>query len=72
MMMQLILRKNFIIDESLFITFIDVAKNKGVLGSKSEIQNSKEWICIRLKALIARQNGMKKGFIGWSTKKMKS
>ncbi len=54
--------KNFIIDESLFITFIDVAKNKGVLGSKSEIQNSKEWICIRLKALIARQKWNEEGF----------
>jgi len=54
--------KNFIIDESLFITFINVAKNKGVLGSKSEIQNSKEWICIRLKALIARQKWNEEGF----------
>jgi len=54
--------KNFKIKESLFKNFIDAAESKGIAGSKPEIENSKLWIKMRLKALIARQEWSDEGF----------
>ena len=54
--------KKFKINESLFKNFINTAEVKGVKGSRSEIENSKPWIKMRLKALIARQQWNDEGF----------
>jgi carboxyl-terminal processing protease len=52
----------FKVKGSLFKDFLDATEAKGVIGSKSEIENSKPWIKMRLKALIARQEWNDEGF----------
>ena len=52
----------FRISENLFNKFIFAAEGKGIKGSKSEIETSKDWINMRLKALIARQEWNDEGF----------
>lgn len=54
--------EKFRISESLFHKFIGAAEEKGIKGSKSEIETSKDWIDMRLKALIARQQWNDEGF----------
>ena len=52
----------FKVKGSLFKDFLDATKAKGITSSKFEIENSKSWIKMRLKALIARQEWNDEGF----------
>ena len=52
----------FKINERVFNNFIEITKDKGVKGSIAEIETSKDWINMRLKALIARQQWNDEGF----------
>ena len=52
----------FQINERVFNNFIEITKDKGINGSASEIETSKDWIHMRLKALIARQQWNDEGF----------
>ncbi|MCS5663647.1 MAG: S41 family peptidase [Flavobacteriales bacterium] len=52
----------FKIKGSLFKDFLDATEAKGIIGTKSEIENSKPWIKMRLKAFIARQEWNDEGF----------
>ena len=54
--------KKFNINEHIFNNFTEITKEKGIKGSKSEIETSKTWINLRLKALIARQKWNDEGF----------
>lgn len=54
--------KKFKISKTLFENFVNAAESKGIKGSKSEIEASKDWITMRLKALIARQEWNDEGF----------
>lgn len=50
------------VSETLFNSFIEETKKKGIHGSTSEINMSKAWIKMRLKALISRQIWNDEGF----------
>ena len=52
----------FKINERVFNNFIEITKDKGIKGSSAEIETSKDWINMRLKALIARQKWSDEGF----------
>lgn len=52
----------FKIDECIFDNFVEISKEKGINGSASEIEISKDWINMRIKALIARQLWNDEGF----------
>ena len=52
----------FKINERIFNNFIEITKNKGIKGSVAEIETSKDWIHMRLKALIARNKWNDEGF----------
>ena len=52
----------FKINERVFDNFIEITKDKGIKESIAEIETSKEWINMRLKALIARQQWSDEGF----------
>ena len=52
----------FKINEGVFNNFIEITKDKGAKGSSSEIETSKDWINMRLKALIARHQWSDEGF----------
>ena len=52
----------FEITERVFNNFIEITKDKGAKGSSSEIETSKDWINMRLKALIARHQWSDEGF----------
>jgi len=52
----------FKINERIFNNFIEITKEKGINGSASEIKISKDWIKMRMKALIARQIWNDEGF----------
>tara|TARA_B100000900_G_scaffold75514_1_gene60342 strand:+ start:95 stop:1705 length:1611 start_codon:yes stop_codon:yes gene_type:complete len=52
----------FKINERVFNKFIEITKDKGVKGSIAEIETSKDWINMRIKALIARQKWGDEGF----------
>jgi carboxyl-terminal processing protease len=55
-------QNDFLIEESQFLDFVKAAKEKGVEGSKSDIESSRTWIKRRIKALIARQLWSDEGF----------
>jgi len=55
-------QNDFLIEESQFLDFVNAAKEKGVEGSKSDIESSRAWIKRRIKALIARQLWSDEGF----------
>ena len=52
----------FKINDRIFNNFIEITKDKGVKGSTTEIETSKDWINMRLKALIARHQWSDEGF----------
>ena len=52
----------FKINERVFNNFIEITKDIGIKGTIAEIENSKDWINMRLKALIARQKWSDEGF----------
>tara|TARA_B100001057_G_scaffold405192_1_gene418047 strand:- start:404 stop:2020 length:1617 start_codon:yes stop_codon:yes gene_type:complete len=52
----------FKINERVFNNFIEITKDIGIKGTIAEIENSKDWINMRLKALIARQQWNDEGF----------
>ena len=52
----------FKINDRIFNNFIEITKNKGIKGSIDEIETSKDWIHMRLKALIARNKWNDEGF----------
>ena len=52
----------FKINKHVFNNFIEITKDKGVKGSIAEIETSKDWINMRIKALIARQIWSEEGF----------
>lgn len=54
--------ENFEISEVLFNEFVELSKEKGVQYRASEIENSKDWLKTRIKALIARQEWNDEGF----------
>jgi carboxyl-terminal processing protease len=55
-------QNDFLIEESQFLDFVKAAKEKGVEGSKSDIESSRAWVKRRIKALIARQLWSDEGF----------
>ena len=55
-------QNDFLIEESQFLDFVKAAKEKGVEGSKSDIESSRAWVKLRIKALIARQLWSDEGF----------
>ncbi|GIR11928.1 MAG: peptidase S41 [Cryomorphaceae bacterium] len=52
----------FKINERIFNNFVELTKKQGINGSASEIEISKDWINMRIKALIARQLWNDEGF----------
>ena len=52
----------FKINNLVFNNFIKITKDKGIKGSASEIKNSKDWIIMRLKALLLDKDGVTKVF----------
>lgn len=52
----------FKISDGIFKDFVDEAKRDGIEGEKSEIENSKQWVKQRIKALLARQLWSDEGF----------
>jgi len=54
--------ENFHVDDATFSKFVLSTQQKGISKSKTQIQHSEEWMKMRIKSVIARQEWSEEGF----------